>query len=85
MEAIQSKENIPIKRLLEEPPKESNIVSGKAIALVGISNDDDIKKYAQLLEEISKVFGQYETSIKFTASRNMLDNANKNARRELKK
>ena len=50
----------------------------KAIFLVGISHNDDINKDAQFLEEISKVFDQYETSVKFTASRNILENAHKN-------
>ena len=76
LEALQSNENIPIEILHEEPPKESNEVSGKAISLVGFSDDGDINKDAQLLEEINKVFDQYETSVKFTVSRNMLENAN---------
>ena len=85
LEVLQSNENIPIKILHEEPPIESNTVSEKAISLVSISNDDDINKNAQFLEDISKVFDQYETFVKFTASRNILGNAYKIARRELKK
>ena len=73
LEALQSNENIPIEILNEEPPKESNAVSGKVISLVGLSDDDDINKDVQFLEEISKVFDHCETSVKFTASRNMLD------------
>ena len=84
LEVLQSNENIPIKILHEEPPIESNTVSEKAISLVSISNDDDINKNAQFLEDISKVFDQYETFVKFTASRNILGNAYKIARRELK-
>ena len=70
--------------LHKEPPRESNPVYGKAVSLVGISANH-ITKDAEFLLEISKVFRRYEISVKFTASRNMLENAYKNARRELKK
>ena len=44
LEALKSNENISIEILHEEPPKESNTVSGKAISLISISADDDINK-----------------------------------------
>ena len=74
LKALQSNENIPIEILHEEPRKESNTVSGKTISLVGISCDENINKETQFLEEIDKVFHQYETSAKFTASRKMPEN-----------
>ena len=72
-------------KFCKEPPRESNPVYGKAVSLVGISDDNDITKDAGFLVEISKVFRRYEISVKFTVSRNMLENAYKNARRQLKK
>ena len=84
LKTLQSNRKIRIKILHEEPPKENNTVSGKAISSAGISDDGDIKKDAQSLEEISQVFDQCKTSVKFTASRNMLENACKNFRRERK-
>ena len=60
--------------LREKPPKESKTVYGKAISQVGVSDNDDINKYAQFLEEVSKVFNQFVTSVKFTVWSNMLEN-----------
>ena len=85
LEALQSNDNIAIETWNEEPPRESNAVSGNAISLVGISEDEDINKDAQFLDEISKVFQKYKTSVKFSSSRNMLENSYQNARRSLKK
>ena len=85
LEALQSNGNIPIEILHEETQKENNTLFEKAISLVSTSDDDDINKDAQFLKEISKVFDQLETSVKFTASRNMPKNAYKNVWRELKK
>ena len=44
LEALKSNENISIEILHEEPPKESNTVSGKTISLISINYDDDINK-----------------------------------------
>ena len=85
LEALQSNGNIPIEILHEETQKENNTLFEKAISLVSTSDDDDINKDAQFLKEISKVFDQFETSVKFTTSRNIPNNAYKNAGRELKK
>ena len=56
LEALQSHDNIPIEILYEEPPRESNSHYGKVVSRVGISNDDDITKDVEFLEEIRKVF-----------------------------
>ena len=85
LEALKSNDNIPIETWNEEPPRESNTVSGNAISLVGISKDEDINKDAKFLDEVSKVFEKYKTSAKFSSSRNMLENSYQNARRSLKK
>ena len=64
----------------EELTKGRNAISGKALFLIGVSDINDINKDEKFLEEISKVFDQYETPVKVTASRNMLKNAYKNGR-----
>ena len=69
----------------EDPPRDSDTLSPKSIPLLGISDNDDINKDAQFLEEINKVFDQNETSVKFTATGNLLENTYKSAQRELKK
>ena len=81
----QSNEIIPIKIMHEDPPRDSDTLSAKSIPLLGISDNDDINKDAQFLEEINKVFDQNETSVKFTATGNLLENTYKSAQRELKK
>eukprot|EP00112_Aurelia_sp_Birch-Aquarium-sp1_P025292 Seg8334.1 transcript_id=Seg8334.1/GoldUCD/mRNA.D3Y31 product="hypothetical protein" protein_id=Seg8334.1/GoldUCD/D3Y31 len=85
LEALLSIDNIPIETWNEQPPRESNTVSGNAISLVGISEDEDINKDAQFLDEITKVFEKYKTSVKFSSSRNLLENSYQNARRSHKK
>ena len=84
LEALQSN-NILIEPWNEEPPRESNPISGNTTSLVGISDEEDLNKDAKFLDEISKVFEKHKTSAAFSLSGNMLENSYQNARRNLKK
>ena len=56
LEALQPRENISIEmNSMKSHQKKDNIVSGKAISLVSISEDDNINEDVQFLEKISKV------------------------------
>ena len=54
-------------------------------SLVGISNDDNINKYAQFLDAIKKAFDEYETSAVFKPHTTKTKLAFVDARRSLKR
>ena len=76
---------ISIELVTEKDPQECNASIGKSVSLVGIAESDQINKDAKFLDEIKKLFDEYETSVQFTTARNQLKNAYKAARSSLKK
>ena len=73
-----------VKRTRNSNAGNSNVI-GKSVSLVGIAESDQINKDAKFLDEIKKLFDEYETSVQFTIARNQLENAYKAARSSLKK
>ena len=55
------------------------------MSLAGITNNEDTKKNARFLDELTKVFDSFETSTQFTSARQHIETAYQNARRTLKK
>ena len=55
------------------------------MSLAGITNNEDTKKNARFLDELTKVFDSFETSTQFTSARQQIETAYQNARRTLKK
>ena len=55
------------------------------MSLAGITNNEDTKKNARFLDELTKVFDSFETSAQFTSARQQIETAYQNARRTLKK
>ena len=78
MQTFQSKPRERVKR-------ESNSVIGKTVSLAGITNNEDTKKNARFLDELTKVFDSFETSTQFTSASQQIETAYQNARRTLKK
>ena len=55
------------------------------MSLAGITNNEDTKKNARFLDEVTKVFDSFETSPQFPSARQQIETAYQNARRTLKK
>ena len=55
------------------------------MSLAGITNNEDTKKNARFLDELTKVFDSFETSTQFTSARQQIETAYQNAWRTLKK
>ena len=55
------------------------------MSLAGITNNEDTKKNARFLDELTKVFDSFETSTQFTSASQQIETAYQNARRTLKK
>ena len=55
------------------------------MSLAGITDNEDTKKNARFLDELTKVFDSFETSTQFTSARQQIETAYQNARRTLKK
>ena len=69
----EDKEEIDVDQLLQA-------LTGNLVSLVGITESDQINKDAKFLDEIIKVFDEYETSAQFT-----IENTYRSARNSLKK
>ena len=77
--------DIPVELATEKETQECNAVTGSSVSLVGITESDQINKDAKFLDEIKKVFDEYETSVQFTTARNQVENAYRSAQNSLKK
>ena len=55
------------------------------MSLAGITDNEDTKKNARFLDELTKVFDSFETSTQFTYARQQIETTYQNARRTLKK
>ena len=69
----EDKEEIDVDQLLQ-------VLTGNLVSLGGITESDQINKDAKFLDEIKKVFDEYETSAQFT-----IENTYRSARNSLKK
>ena len=76
--------DIPVELATEKETQECNAVTGNSVSLVGITEYDQINEDAKFLDEIKKVFDEYETSAQFTTARNQLENAYRSVRNSLK-
>ena len=54
--------------MTEKETQEYNAVTGNLVSFVGITESHQINKDAKFLDEIKKVFDEYETSSQFTTN-----------------
>ena len=77
--------DILVELATEKETQECNAVTGNSVFLVSITESDQINKDGKFLDEIKKVFDEYETSAQFTTARNQLENAYRSAGNSFKK
>ena len=72
--------DIRVELATEKETQECNAVTGNLVSLVCITKSDQINKDAKFLDEIKKVFDEYETTAQYTTARNQLEIAYRSAR-----